>query len=168
MPTTRRGIETCEDLTRRLYFRNIGIRSRLVALLLLLWRPCSVTGYQSSNSCHPARSKNAASNCKKITLPRGLCSACDINKVNGKGSFLDCTRTMHTERRSCRTKFVKYLRKNPCDTARAEAWEEFQSTDPEIAEQGRSKIDFFLYSVCEQCEYQLLAHRPNVRETSYI
>ena len=76
-----------------------------------------------------------------------------MGDIHGNGNYVDCKRTMKVDEGQCPNKFQQYVNMNPCDTARSQAWNEFQSSNPATKETGRLKMDFFVYSVCEQGEY---------------
>lgn len=110
--------------------------------------------FAGRNPCHPASHKvTPAYGCTKIEIPKGLCPACNIGNYNSRGAYDDCTKTTTTETPMCREKFMQYLTRNPCDTARLSAYKQYNSSNPVDREVGRSKIDYFLYSLCEQSKY---------------
>eukprot|EP00179_Madagascaria_erythrocladioides_P027978 CAMPEP_0198330940 /NCGR_PEP_ID=MMETSP1450-20131203/17247_1 /TAXON_ID=753684 ORGANISM="Madagascaria erythrocladiodes, Strain CCMP3234" /NCGR_SAMPLE_ID=MMETSP1450 /ASSEMBLY_ACC=CAM_ASM_001115 /LENGTH=212 /DNA_ID=CAMNT_0044035275 /DNA_START=269 /DNA_END=907 /DNA_ORIENTATION=- len=106
-------------------------------------------------------------------MPKGLCRVCPIGPIvtaptggQQTGDFVDCTATYDlTSNPKCIDKLQKYVNRNPCDTARAEALDDYlNSGDPEVVENARQILDYFVYSVCEQgcdCIPQENADRSN-------
>lgn len=107
----------------------------------------------SANTCHGSTIKSTSSTCEDIIIPTGLCSSCEFGNIDGKGNYYDCSRTMKVENTMCIDSMQRYVNMNPCDDGRKTALDEFRSNNSTISEIGRKKIDFFLYSVCEQGEF---------------
>lgn len=138
--------------------RSRGNGSPARALLFLLAAMGLLQTKAMKNPCHPASHKvTPAYGCTKIVIPKGMCSACSVANITSRGHYEDCTSTTRTENPLCLAKFEEYLLKNPCDTPRKKAYELYlngTATNNEgYREEGRSKIDYFLYSVCEQSKF---------------
>lgn len=87
--------------------------------------------------------------CKKVVLPNGLCTSCPLRPSNSKGQFIKCSDTYDTSSTPCLSKMREYVAANPCDPVRADAMSKLDA-DPEDT-QALQTIDYFLYTVCEQC-----------------
>ena len=136
-------------------FNTCSRHQRRRELLLLVFLASICVTLAGKNPCHPAAHKaTPAYACSKITIPNGMCSACNVGSYTNRGAYSDCTRTTTVETPQCLAKFKEYLELNPCDTTRVAAYNMYKSSNAIEKEEGRSKIDYYLYSVCEQskCE----------------
>lgn len=87
--------------------------------------------------------------CTTVALPRGMCSKCPLRPPNDKGQFVKCWDTYDTKQAPCLAKVREYVAANPCDKVRADALAKLDA-DPDD-KKAHEVIDYFLYSVCEQC-----------------
>lgn len=100
--------------------------------------------------CHSNKHRMGDSvSCRRINLPRGLCSACPLRPTSPMGEFLKCWDIFDTSAPACLSKMLEYVAANPCDRKRAEAVAAVAKNPADRA--ARATIDYFLYSVCELC-----------------
>ncbi|KAI0558601.1 hypothetical protein FGB62_199g03 [Gracilaria domingensis] len=85
--------------------------------------------------------------CTTVKLPHSICSRCPLRQTLSDGSFEQCDRIYDTSSSQCMISLQEYVDINPCDVRRASALEQLKAGD----ESGRDEMDYFLYSVCEQC-----------------
>ena len=109
-------------------------------------------GVSGKDPCHPrdVRSETGTT-CEQIALPPGICSACPVGVFDSGGAFADCTSTMSLTN-SCIDAMQLYVDNNPCDTNRAQWLGTYRTADPNSVayEEARQRLDWFLFSVCEQ------------------
>ena len=151
--------------------------------LAFLWTTTTVVR-AGQNPCHVKAQKKSTS-CTVVTIPVGLCPVCGVGAPmqESNGSYIDCTRTSGLEDavtgEQCRALVQDYIELNPCDSARLTALEFYNSTNPTTKEKGRQRLDYFLYSVCENgCDCipqvdanpavkQIDVHRGNCQAHAY-
>ncbi|PXF46231.1 Protein qua-1 [Gracilariopsis chorda] len=86
--------------------------------------------------------------CTSVKLPPRLCGLCPLRPTLQDGSFDVCDRIYDTTSPACMSAMRTYVNDNECDARRREALDRLEKNGDEDA---RSEIDYFLYSVCEQC-----------------
>jgi hypothetical protein len=130
-------------------------------VLFLIIAACNLTKHVAQgldkNPCQKDSNKQRSSSCQKITIPAGLCQVCGVNApITSTGEYLDCKRTSGLENaamqtnQQCLSLMQNYVAKNPCDTARSTALNLYKSTTSATnRETGRQRLDYFLYSICE-------------------
>lgn len=147
---------------------NYHVLSRLA--LLCCFSLCRTSAMK--NPCHPAAHKATPSyGCRKIVLPKNMCTQCNVGAITDRGHYKDCTRTTTTGP-ACMSKFEEYLAMNPCDTQRKRAYEIFREGEAtgnsKMREEGRSMIDYYLYAVCEQSTYLCLTSWPTILSARFL
>lgn len=122
--------------------------SALAALIALAWQahadaliafPCHLNKQRMGDGVR----------CRRVDLPRGLCSACPLRPPSPQGKFLKCWDIFDTSAPGCLPKMQEYVAANSCDKKRGQAVAAL--TQDANDGDARSIIDYFLYSVCEQC-----------------
>ncbi|CAN8073242.1 unnamed protein product [Agarophyton chilense] len=98
--------------------------------------------------CHAAKSSvHNEVKCTSVNLPPSICGNCPLRETLRDGSFEQCDRVYDTTSSTCIGSLQQYVDDNPCDTRRAAALQQLKDGD----ESARDELDYFLYSVCEQC-----------------
>lgn len=122
--------------------------------LLLLYLPnarlISIATGASFYPCHASKTApNFDVKCTTLHLPSSLCLSCSLRPPAADGSFIDCNNIFDTSTSSCHDALQQYVDENPCDHARKAALTSFLSDFTD--DSARSILDYFLYSVCENC-----------------
>lgn len=106
---------------------------------------CVVQAISGPAPCHRrkvAQGKNVP--CEGVELPPNLCQSCALKPVKPNGIFPNCRSIYKTSAPQCKAALRKYVNKNPCDWKRQEQLNRFNNMD-------REGLDYFLYSLCEEC-----------------
>lgn len=100
--------------------------------------------------CHPSKaSPNTDVKCTRVSLPPDLCSSCKLRPTNPNGEFVDCANIYDVTSLQCHSALRRYTSLNTCDHVRKFAVESY--LDDFDDNSAREVIDYFLYSVCENC-----------------
>lgn len=100
---------------------------------------------QGKNPCH--KKKNAQGKgvlCEGVELPPSLCKSCSLKPTKNNGHFFNCKSIYNLNTPKCKSDLQKYVQKNPCD------WKRKLQVQRNLP-QDREGLDYFLYSICEQC-----------------
>lgn len=126
-------------------------RQTPLSLLTLLLLPVLVSGGGPSKfPCPGPKFKMGQGvSCTEVKLPPNLCNSCPLRAPNGNGQFKDCSDIYNTNAGGCLGAMQKYVDANPCDPVRKEALAKLKGNPNN--DDARITIDYFLYSVCEQC-----------------
>lgn len=132
----------------------------LIKATLLLVLGCLSTadaaddgGFLSRTPCHPNFSVKAEPGelgCDQISLPPGFCSSCPIGDFDELGQFYNCWETMKVDEPQCIAAMQEYVDLNPCDQTRANSLNDMLTGTGEIAQLGRLRMDWFMFSICGQ------------------
>ncbi len=118
----------------------------VVILSLLTGTTCAASAYP----CHDNKGgMGKGVTCTVVKLPNNLCTSCPLRPPNSKGQFIKCDDTYDTSAPSCLSAMKQYVADNPCDPMRADAVAKLEANPDDKA--ARQIVDYFLYSVCEQC-----------------
>lgn len=118
-----------------------------VATVLLL-----VVNAQGVFPCHSGREQLGAPGCTDITLPYDMCKNCPLRDVDWNGDFKNCRSIYDLDAPGCQGQLIQYVQMNQCDWRRAEQVDQWlNSGDPWVKEQAKEKLDYFVYSICEEC-----------------
>lgn len=133
----------CGASSRGIEARPLAMRVFIAAALLTL------AAAQSFFPCHPTKPDvNNEVTCSRVVLPPGLCKRCPLRPTRKDGRFVQCTRIYDTEGDDCHEALQEYVDENgKCDPVRKDALAKMLDGD----EDARMVIDYFLYSLCEQC-----------------
>lgn len=106
-------------------------------------------GISGVNPCHKDKNLQGKGNprvtCSNVILPPDLCRQCRLREFLSDGQFADCA-NIYDLNYKCREELKKYAKLNEkCDPIRAEQVKDFKNED------NRNGLDYFVYSVCEQC-----------------
>lgn len=122
----------------------------LLSSYLLTVQLFTTTAAMPSYPCHSSKkTPNFDVNCTTVRLPPSICLSCPLRPPASDGAFVDCNNIFDTSVPSCHDELQQYVDLNPCDHARKAALASFRS-DP-TDDDARSKLDYFLYSICENC-----------------
>lgn len=120
----------------------------VLSIFLAYLTPASAA--PSRYPCHPVKSATTnRANCTVVRLPSSLCLSCNLRPPAPDGSFLDCNHIFDISSDSCHQALQQYVDDNPCDSLRRDALQSY--TDDSNDESARSILDYFLYSICENC-----------------
>lgn len=122
------------------------------SLLLLLATLCGtalhVAHAMGKNPCHDnKRSLGDGVTCTKVVIPPMMCANCRMKPIiKHNGAFADCKSIYDLTDKECQRQVRYYADRNKnCDPIRAKQVMDFNN--PANVE----GLDYFLYSVCEQC-----------------
>lgn len=102
--------------------------------------------------CHSNKKLQASWKCEKVVLPKYLCNACPLKPVKWNGNFFNCKSIFNLSSNWCHNQLKEYVKLNPCDTKRASQVKTMLNGKNEwVKKQAKEKIDYFIYSLCEQC-----------------
>lgn len=124
------------------------MKTSFLLLLLTIHQLYSTISCKSGDSaCHANKNQGTGVRCRKVLLPPELCTSCKLlpyNKKNGK--FKDCSAIYDIDNTKCRAQLNKYAWWNSkCDPIRLRQVQDYSKLE------NRQGLDFFLYSICEQC-----------------
>lgn len=103
--------------------------------------------------CHASKQSISIVTCTHVKLPRTLCSTCRLRPPSPDGQFSKCSDIYDTSTSECHADLQTYIDNNECDFERRRALSVFLSpgTGNADREKARSVLDYFLYSLCENC-----------------
>jgi len=82
--------------------------------------------------------------CESVTIPGQLCKKCRSRPYTANGRFVNCAQIYFMDQ-ECRKELSRYARLNQCDVVRNQYVRDFSKRT------NREGLDYFLYSVCEEC-----------------
>lgn len=107
----------------------------------------TIYGRSGTSACHPNKNQGTGVTCRKVLLPPELCTSCKLRPFYvGSGKFKDCSAIYDIDDPKCRAQLNRYAWWNSkCDPVRSRQVRDYSNIH------NRQGLDFFLYSVCEQC-----------------
>lgn len=115
----------------------------IISGLLLSFVPSATAYVNPKNPCHNKRNLGENSDCLAPVIPPQFCNACRLKPTKPNGDFVDCKSVYEINTTECKAQFKKYAYRNPCDKLRR--------TQVRNYEQNIESLDYFAYSVCENC-----------------
>lgn len=106
--------------------------------------------------CHAGRDTLGVEGCSSVSLPKELCLSCPLKDViqsgDNAGDFANCRSIYNIDSVECMGALKDYAALNPCDWRRAEqVYQLLTSENDWVKAQAKEKLDYFIYSICEQC-----------------
>lgn len=101
----------------------------------------------SKNPCHNNKwQQGQGVTCEKVVLPRWLCAACRLKPPQASGDFKNCRSIYDVTGPQCKSALQTYAWYNrECDPVRLRQVADFSNAA------NVEGLDYFVYSVCEQC-----------------